>query len=246
MRALSAAEILHLWEVGTPRPALERALLLLSAALPETPASELSALPLGPRDRRLLDLRAATFGPELPLFARCPACAQELDFALAAADLLAGSAEAESRALGPHELRTEAGVVRYRLPDSRDLAAAGEYPPEEAERVLLGRCVLEVAIGGAAVFGPDLPAELREALARDMAEADPQAEINIDLACPACAHRWTMLFDVLAVLWADVSRGAMRLLQEVDALARAYGWGESAVLALSAQRRALYLEMVTA
>ena len=112
--------------------------------------------------------------------------------------------------------------------------------------MLLDRCVLEAVVGGAAVGGPDLPPELREALARDMAEADPQAEVDVDLVCPACAHRWTMLFDVLAVLWADVTRTARRLLQEVDALARAYGWSESAVLGLTAQRRALYLEMVTA
>ena len=112
--------------------------------------------------------------------------------------------------------------------------------------MLLSRCVIEASVGGVPVRAADLAPELREALARDMAEADPRAEVDIDLACPACAHRWTMLFDVMAVLWADVTQKAKRLLQEVDALARAYGWSEATVLALSSQRRALYLEMVTA
>jgi hypothetical protein len=35
------------------------------------------------------------------------------------------------------------------------------------------------------------------------------------------------------------------LMGEVDALARAYGWPEQAILQLSPARRARYLEMVT-
>jgi hypothetical protein len=242
MRALSAPDVLRAWEQGARRHALDRALLLLSAALPEEPFEELAALPLGSRDLRLLELRAATFGPDLPFFASCPRCGQAVDFTLSAAQLAVG----EPAAQGSHELRSGGAVIRFRLPDSRDLAALDGRPSEEAEELLLQRCVLEAWLDGAAVSAAALPAGLRQELAKAMAEADPQAEISIDLGCPACEHRWPMLFDVLTVVWSDVTRQANRLLQEVDALARVYGWREDDVLAMSAHRRALYLEMATA
>jgi len=44
--------------------------------------------------------------------------------------------------------------------------------------------------------------------------------------------------------WAELAAEAKRLLREVDALARAYGWREADILALSSQRRHAYLELV--
>jgi hypothetical protein len=78
-----------------------------------------------------------------------------------------------------------------------------------------------------------------------MAECDPQAEVLLDLACPACDHRWPLLFDATAYLWAEIAVHARRLLREVHLLARAYGWREADVLALSAARRSYYLDLVS-
>jgi hypothetical protein len=52
------------------------------------------------------------------------------------------------------------------------------------------------------------------------------------------------LFDMPAYFWSEIQMGARRLLQEVHALASAYGWRESEILMLSAARRRAYLEMV--
>ena len=62
MRALSAAELLSVWERGTGQPPHERALSLLAAACPESSRDELAILSIGERDKRLLTLRAWTFG----------------------------------------------------------------------------------------------------------------------------------------------------------------------------------------
>jgi len=245
MRPLSPAEVLSLWELGSALPPLERALLLLRAALPDQATGELARLPLGRRDRLLLELRAVTFGAELPFIAHCPACAAEVEFTVGSDQLLAGGPP-ERGVPAPRELRAGGAFVRFRLPDSRDLAEAGAGPPERAEEMLLERCVLEARTGGAVVQASQLSAEVREALARAMAEADPDAEVTVSISCPACGRGWTGLFDALSVLWSEVAGQARRLLQEVDALARAYGWREADVLALPPQRRALYLEMVTA
>ena len=90
----------------------------------------------------------------------------------------------------------------------------------------------------------ELPAALVAALAERLEAADPAAEIRIDLACPACDHRWWAELDVSDFLWAELSIHARRLLLEVHALARAYGWCESDILGLSPPRRRFYLDEV--
>lgn len=92
----------------------------------------------------------------------------------------------------------------------------------------------------------ELPDETIAAISRAMLEADPQAEITLRLTCPACGHEWDLLFDVADFFWKEISAQAQRLLREIDALARAYGWTEHEILNLPAQRRQTYLEMLTA
>jgi hypothetical protein len=101
-----------------------------------------------------------------------------------------------------------------------------------------------VTWGGVDVLANELPNDLLAALAAEMAARDPQAEILLDLTCPACGTPWQALFDVAAFFWAEVAAEAKRLLREVDALARAYGWREADILALSPRRRQAYLELI--
>ena len=51
--------------------------------------------------------------------------------------------------------------------------------------------------------------------------------------------------DVVAFVWNDVRDGAQRILRDVDLLARTYGWTEPDVLALSDDRRALYVALAS-
>lgn len=150
--------------------------------------------------------------------------------------------------------------VSFRLPNSRDLAAlalqrdAASSDAESAERLLLSRCVLEVS-GKAfddgvpdAVSGLDkrlaaLPAEVFEAVAASMEEADPQANVQLQMACWRCGDAWEAVFDIESFFWSEVQNWATRLLREVQQLARAYGWREADILAMSPRRRQFYLEM---
>jgi hypothetical protein len=77
-----------------------------------------------------------------------------------------------------------------------------------------------------------------------MGEADPQAEVQLALACPACRHQWQVSFDIVSYFWSEINARSQRLLWEVHALASAYGWREADILAISPQRRQFYLEMV--
>ena len=50
-------------------------------------------------------------------------------------------------------------------------------------------------------------------------------------------------FDIATVLWTELAGLARSLIEEVDALASAYGWSEREILALSGRRRRAYLEL---
>jgi hypothetical protein len=224
MPDLSAAATLDLWQGVEGRDPVGR-LLALAAAAGREP-EEVARLPLGRRDAILLELYA---GEALDAMAECPVCGERAEFSVGTRELLArGEAAADP---GP------VGSVVWRPPDSRDVAAAAATgDPASAERVLLERCA------GSA----DLPPEMREAVARAMAEADPLAEVLVDVSCPACGEGFVADLDVGAFVWAELRGRAQRLIQDVDVLARAYGWTEAEVLALGDRRRAAYLELAGA
>jgi hypothetical protein len=83
-------------------------------------------------------------------------------------------------------------------------------------------------------------------MADRFATSDPQADVQIQLLCPACSSTWEQDFDISSFLWAEIDTWARRLLADVHVLARAYGWDEDQILALSPLRRHAYLEMVSA
>ena len=87
-----------------------------------------------------------------------------------------------------------------------------------------------------------LPETVITVLAKYMVECDPQAEVQLDLSCPACGYCWKMMFDIVSFFWSEICAQARRLLREVHTLARAYGWREADILSLSTARRHFYLE----
>ena len=226
-RELSAAATLDLWQAAEGLAPIERSVALAAVAA-GAPLDELAREPLGRRDGRLVALLAALGATPLEATALCPACGEQAEFSIDAASLL----DCEGAVVAPLEV---AGlVIEWRPPDSLDLAAAAAAgDAEEAERVLLSRCVSPAT----------LPPAAREAVASAMAEADPLAEVLADVECPACATAFAADLDLGSFAWAVVSARAEHVLREVNALARAYGWNEAEVLALEPRRRRAYLEL---
>jgi hypothetical protein len=238
MRALSAADLLTAWERALPQPPPLRPLTLLAA---EAPAEDVGRLSVGTRNARLFRLRERLFGPGLHSLASCPACAERLEFRFTAADVLADL-------VPPEELSGHcAGYdLRFRVPTGADLAALAAEPASGDPRVtLFRRCLLEVRDGERPVAAEELPDEVIAWAAGRMAEADPNADLRLALTCPACEHSWQAAFDVAAFFWEELHAWARGLLREVHTLARAYGWREADVLALSPTRRRFYLELVS-
>lgn len=83
-------------------------------------------------------------------------------------------------------------------------------------------------------------------LAGRLSDLDPLAEVLVDLRCELCGERWQALFDIVTFFWNELHARSRRLLQEIDLLARTYGWTEGEVLRMGEQRRGLYVEMALA
>lgn len=244
MRPLSASDVISVWELGQSQHPLERAITILSVACPDMTQHQLAALSIGQRDIRLLTLREITFGRKLNSLTECPKCHERLEFtvdiaAIRVGDFLESAGQEYTRLVGEYE-------CRFRLPNSWDLAVvAGCRDRTAAREKLVQRCVLHSSLGQETVSCSELPPEAIAQLALVMSECDPQAEVLLNLDCPACGYSWQSLFDILTFFWTELAALAKRLLWEVHTLAQAYGWREADILSMSATRRQLYLEMVT-
>lgn len=244
MRPLSAHHILQIWEIGQSQHPLDRALTLLTFACPDITASELASLSIGQRDAYLLTIREMTFGSKLNGFAECPHCRERLEFDINVADIRI--AEPVAPQVEEYSLAMEGLELQFRLPNSWDLAAiVGCQEVGVANSQLMQRCLVQASRDGVTVDYSELPSVAIAQLAAQMAEYDPQAEVLLDLNCPACNHSWQVLFDIVSFFWTELSVQAKRLLREVHQLARFYGWREADILSMSAMRRQFYLDMVS-
>jgi len=223
------ARLLDLWEraVGLDRWRREDALLAGAHPAPRA---------LGRRNAALLELRTACFGRAWPLRSLCPACSAGCEFE---ADSLTLSAQlAESGGEAAARLDWKGKPVALRAPTIDDLIAAADAP--DAASAILARCI----------SGAVDPAGLSEAEIEELGglleRLDAGAAVGFDLDCPACGYRWSAMVDVGDALWTELRSAAERLLLEIHALARAYGWTENEVMRLSPARRAAYLQLVEA
>jgi hypothetical protein len=241
MRVPSAGELLDIWEVGSSLSLSRRALLLLGAAHPNASEDELAALPVGRRDAQLLRLYEQLFGARLTAVAVCPACGEQLESSFPAADILLGV----DPAVAPMQaLRAYGYDLSFRLPASGDLVALADSSEADARGALFARCLIEARdAAGERVTMEALPGQVVAEVTAQMLAADPQADVQLDLTCPACAHRWQAMLDIVRFLWSEIHAWACRTLRDVHALARAYGWREADVLALSPTRRQIYVEL---
>ena len=241
MRALSAPELLGVWERGLAQQPVERTLTLLAASCPEIPLDALAKLSIGQRDATLLALRELTFGPALAGLATCPGCGKRLELTFEVAEIQ----------MAPEEERAETASLTvteyelcFRLPNSLDLAAVTEQTDvARARLLLLDRCLLSAHHRGKKMSADQLPANVIDAVAERMAQADPQADVQLAISCPSCGHQWQCAFDIVSFFWTELNAWACRILREVHQLASAYGWYEADILAMSPWRRQMYLEM---
>lgn len=120
--------------------------------------------------------------------------------------------------------------AQVRAPSSRDLA---ETVHSGNSMLLTTRCAPDLTLA---------PEELEVRLER----AFPLLNVSVELACEACGNALVERFDIARYFWRELERCVGQVLDDVHALARAYGWNETEILALPPARRRAYLERVAA
>jgi hypothetical protein len=239
MQALNESTLIDLWERGYSRHPLDRALLLVAAAAPELPATQAADLSLSVRDARVLQLRLATFGERFNGVADCPQCAQPLEFEFPGSAL-----DSQGDKRGENDLREFASScgLRFRLPSSRDLAAAlaandtGEALDAGAVRTLLHRCCLNASAD------TNWSSELYEEADAGLSALAQRHGLVLTFCCEACGTQWDAPLDICGWVWNELDQRVKCLLDDVHRLAWAYGWDEDHILSMRPARRAAYLE----
>jgi hypothetical protein len=234
MGAPTAAQLIALWDRSSEASAHRRLERLLAATEPQ---AALDADTLGARNRRLLALHAALSDAPLDARLRCAACRTDNEFAVPAAAILA------CRAPDPAvRVRIGTGPSRltFRLPLMSDIQAVNGVPAGDALARIVSRC--RVGPGE----GEPLGAVALARLATRFEALDPAARIVVDLRCAECRAALRASVDIAEFVAAAVDLVVDGLFRQIDAIARAYGWSERAILALPAARRATYVAMIAA
>ena len=240
--APTVADLLNVWERGRSQSPVDRALSLLQVATRESPPEMLAQFGIGRRDTELLKLRAKIFGSRMTGHANCPACGQQMEMNFTVAEVQATPLPELpatcNEVFGDYK-------INFRLPNSNDLATL--VPGDDLavqKRRLVQRCVLNAKCSGQLVVADQLDEDTVTALSERMSELDPQGDVQLALSCPLCSHHWDAPLDIVSFMWGEIHAWAVRLLQDVHALALAYSWRESDILAMSPWRRQAYLELI--
>lgn len=244
MKALTAEELLYVWEQGLDQPLLQRMLILLVTAFPEIHPDSLVKLSIGQRDRFLLQLRESLFGQQLRNTAVCPQCDQRMEWENRTADFVDQTTE-HNTTESIFDLNSDDYSLQFRLPNSLDIAAAVNFEDtEKAQQYLISRCLLKIEHQGESREISQLPDTIIQKVIDEIEILDPDADIHITLNCPECSNSWDALFDIDSFLWTEINDWAENMLQTVHRIAAAYGWHETEILKLSPVRRQLYLGMI--
>jgi hypothetical protein len=239
LRPLRGADEAFLLELGDRLSAAQRVTALLGRCVVRlgplrSPGADIvRRLRVGDREALLLHVRRLTFGDTMPCVLACPECGERLDLDLDVGELLVEPSAEEREWLE----RTVSGQrFRFRLPTGADQEAAAALALDDPDAA--ARQVVEACVEG------QVDAALAAAFSRLVAELDPQAEIVLDLRCPACDAEFRSTFDAADYLFRELTARSRDLFAVVHLLALHYHWSEREILSLTADRRRLYLELL--
>lgn len=243
MRALTARDMLTIWERGVGQSVQQRALTILSVGFQEISIETLLDLSIGQRDRQLTRLRARTLGPLFSGLVICPSCREQVEITFTESEICS---QDPGESNGPVPLRMNEHVVTFRPPTTADLLhVESVQDPEDARRRLIHRCVMRVQANGNDVPVDAMTDGLLKSMSTQIEKLDSFADVRLQVSCAACHKQSQILFDISRFFWSEIAVHARRLLSEVHLLARAYAWSEEDILSMSAARRGMYLDMVS-
>jgi hypothetical protein len=245
MHALVGEQLLTAWDRGIHENDLLRPLTLLTTSSPELSRDSVATMSLAERDFELWRLRQMSFGEWLRATLPCAGCSAQIEFTLGVSAVI--EALRPLQLTVPAQREVQGWSILMRPATTRDLEAVlHTSTPQLARQTLLDRCIsLTDPLGNAAIL-EQTPEVIRILALEAFEEIHEGAEFTCEAICPQCGAVEMADLDIGRFLWFEVRNAARRLLREIHELASAYGWSESAILAMSSERRQSYLELVRA
>jgi hypothetical protein len=210
------------------------------------------------RQYLLLRLRQLTFGDQVRahLFCPWPDCGQRVsvEFSIAAVPVTESADRARwySLTLSPEATGRDddsPSAVRFRLPNGADQEEVSPWLMVNEARaltLLLERCI--ESIGPVTSPSEDQVAALspraRTEIEQSMESLAPRVEQTMEATCAECGRAFLAPFDVQRFFFGDLRADSDLLYREVHYLAYHYHWSESEVMAMSREKRRLYLDVL--
>jgi hypothetical protein len=201
--------------------------------LPSGRAAEMAA---ADRERLIAAVYKQTFGDRVKSTINCSQCNEPFDLDFEVSDLLTTLGEEQGKI---ETIRSKEGDFilengcRFRLPSGIDEMAVFGLPLEEAQKILLSRCIIEGD-----------PERNGKHVQDAMQKLAPVAEIDLDAPCPECGETQSVHFSLQSYLLAALRQERPRLIREVHRLATAYGWGLNEILSLPRSQRRSFVELI--
>ncbi len=174
--------------------------------------------------------------PDLPLTMQCtrPECGEPMEVSLPVADLIAMAQTTDAE--GARTVDLDGAVFQVR-------PARGGDQRLWQQQAYTGQPDAEAAILATLVTGPPVFDAQRATLNATLSELDPLSAFELAVHCPECGASLQIPVDLEAACLRMLSAAQNRMICQVDALARRYGWSEAEVFAVPAWRRRRYLAL---
>lgn len=209
-----------------------------ATATPPT-ADALRSAPVGDRIAALLGIAASSGGSTFSVPLRCPVpeCQDAIEIDLTWEEIESIAGDASSEPFG-----VIAGGIAYRM---RRPTAVDQT---EWQRTAAGSLRPADVIASLVVDGPRdrLSVERIAALEAALTEHDPLVDFGLTVVCPSCSTGSRHELSLTTIAGDALRRAQGLLLDDVHALARTYGWTETAILAIPDWRRARYRALIAA
>lgn len=185
------------------------------------------------RDRILAHLYLAIYGKKVSSTLTCTHCTRPFDIDFSLPDMLRHYAlDAPLSNDGLYELEP---TVRFRLPTGEDELAIVGVPLQQAEKMLMEKCIIS-----------NTPEAYADGVQQRMTALAPVLNVEMEAVCPECGHREQVLFDMQSFLLRKILQERPRLLREVHLIASQYRWSQGEIMALPRKLRKQYAAMIEA
>jgi hypothetical protein len=200
--------------------------------------STAAQLLVGDRDYLMLALRRLTLGEDFFAVLVCPACGEKMDASFKSSDVPIEGPPLRTASFTLHiDDPDRQRDITFRLPTGADQQAVIGEALDTAGDSLLSRCVLDDG-------GISINAQEKLLVADCMERNAPKVEVELDLLCPNCEHKFTAPFDTTAFFLQELRSNDRHLLREFHALAFHYHWSQTEIMGLDRERRRTYLSLL--